>query len=393
MAVATTLETIPNPDLVVVEDDKPNWNLPKTRRRGFHNLYQVGRYGMSIRAPNILPLSDAIDRRIETLPSVRRLTTTSIFSAMAVVQNQAVLFEAYAPDFDRNQPHSIQSISKTAMNLIIGRLVEEGSVELNQTVDQYIPEIGSGYARATVQQVLDMNVMNNFNEDYEDSYTSDPRPGATVGYNRQEISMGWRLPPAGEPEFSCRDFVAALISDDVSNPTEDMQYRSPNTDVLGWIAERVTGQSLRDLLIDVVEGAGIEGVYHMSTDRDGVPVVSGGACMTARDLARYGLLFARLGLGVNGEAVGSAWFLQETRNDRGTHVTETHDWVRYSNQTYTNGRWLGHPGFAGQFLMADPDSCTAVAFFSVLETQQAQDDDYSAEIVRMAEDVVALYSA
>ena len=53
MAVATTLETIPNPDLVVVEDDKPNWNLPHNRRWGFHNLYKMGRYAMSIRAPNV----------------------------------------------------------------------------------------------------------------------------------------------------------------------------------------------------------------------------------------------------------------------------------------------------------------------------------------------------
>ncbi|RWG12905.1 MAG: hypothetical protein EOQ55_26270 [Mesorhizobium sp.] len=42
-----------------------------------------------------------------------------------------------------------------------------------------------------------------------------------------------------------------------------------------------------------VEAAGLEGCFHITCDREGVPLVDGGACLTARDLARYGLLFAR----------------------------------------------------------------------------------------------------
>ena len=44
-------------------------------------------------------------------------------------------------------------------------------------------------------------------------------------------------------------------------------------------------------------------------------MVSGGACLTARDLARYGLLFARGGEGVDGLRVGDAAFIEETRRD------------------------------------------------------------------------------
>ncbi|SVA39261.1 uncharacterized protein METZ01_LOCUS92115, partial [marine metagenome] len=35
MKFEPALLTIPNPDLVVLEDDKPNWNLPDNRRRAF----------------------------------------------------------------------------------------------------------------------------------------------------------------------------------------------------------------------------------------------------------------------------------------------------------------------------------------------------------------------
>ena len=122
------------------------------------------------------------------------------------------------------------------MNLIFGRLVEEGLIDLSQKVKEYIPEIGSGYAEATIQQVLDMDVINNFDENYAASYEFDPQDGAPVGYNREEIALGWRLPPEGEREFGSREFAASLVSNDVTNPTGYMEYRSPNTDVLGWIA-------------------------------------------------------------------------------------------------------------------------------------------------------------
>lgn len=392
-----TLKTIRNPDLApdpaAVDDTLPNWNLPANRRWGFHNLHRVARYGLTIRAPAVLPLIRDIDRRIGDLPDVRRLTGSTMFSAMVVVRRQTILFERYAADFGPDRPHSIQSISKTPMNLVFGRLVDEGLVDLARPAGHYLPDVGSGYAGATVQQVLDMDVMNNFNEDYEDPYRSNPGDGATVGYNNEEIAMGWRLPPPGEAEPDVRAFAASLVSDDVRNPVGDMQYRSPNTDILAWIAERVGGRPLRHMLIEVIEAAGIAGAYHMATDRLGTPVIAGGASMTARDLARYGLLFARGGVGVEGQAVGRARFIDETRNGRGTlangwGAAGRGESVRYSNHMFTNGRWLGHAGFGGQFMMVDPDSETVVVFFSVLENRHAHDDDYFPEIIAMADEVI-----
>ena len=173
MKFEPALVTIPNPDLVVLEDDKPNWNLPDNRRRAFHNFETIMRYSVGIRAPSVLPLTKRIDRRIGDMPEVRRITGTTYFSAMVVARDATVLFEAYAPDFTPEQCHSMQSISKCVMNLIFGRLVDNGSIDLNQKIKDYIPEIGSGYAEATIQQVLDMDVINNFDENYDASYRYD----------------------------------------------------------------------------------------------------------------------------------------------------------------------------------------------------------------------------
>ena len=46
------------------------------------------------------------------------------------------------------------------------------NLDLNKKISDYLPDIGSGYASATVQDVLDMNIENSYSEDYNDPYTS-----------------------------------------------------------------------------------------------------------------------------------------------------------------------------------------------------------------------------
>ena len=156
---------------------------------------------------------------------------------MVAARDGSILFEPYAPDFGPHQPHSVQSITKTTMNLVVGLLVERGKVELDREVGHYLPDIGSGYAAATVQEVLDMNVANDYSEDYSDPFAS---------VFLQEAAMGWRLPGADGREIANREFVRGIQSADVTNRTGLVQYKSANTDVIGEIAERVSGRPLRD---------------------------------------------------------------------------------------------------------------------------------------------------
>jgi CubicO group peptidase (beta-lactamase class C family) len=375
------IRTEPNPDLLVDEGHRPGWNQPDRRRRAFHHMHTIFRYSLGIRAPAVLRLRKVVDRRIGDLASVRRLTGTAHFSGMVAAREGEILFERYAPDFGPGQPHSIQSITKTTMNLVVGRLVEQGRLALDRMVSDYLPDIGSGYAGATVQDVLDMNVTNDYSEDYRD-------PFASVFLH--EAAMGWRLPGADGPEISNRQYVRGIKSVDVTNRTGLVQYKSANTDVIGEIVERVGGRSLQAMLIEIVEAAGLEGSFHVGTDRVGTPIVNGGACVTARDLARYALLFVRGGRGVNGQAVGSRAFIDHTRSRPGVAYAPPRDWQRYSNHTVTDGQCVGHGGYGGQYMLANPDTGVVVVFFSVLENADAHDPAYSAEVIRMAEEVSRL---
>ena len=366
-----------NPALETVGDHKALWNSPDFRRWGFHNLHNNARYSLNLRSDKVLALEKRFDRRIGDMDEVRRLTGSNIFSAMVVVRGQHVLHETYADDFGPDYPHSIMSISKTHLNLIIGSLQAEGIIDLSRTVESYIPDIGSGYAEATIQQVLNMDVVNDYTEDYSDSFASS---------YAHEISMGWRLPIDDEVDEPQADFLKKISSQDTTNRTGEALYKSANTEVLGMVVEAASGRSLRSFLIEIVEAVGLEHALHISTDRDGVPSMNGGCSLTARDLARYGSLFVRRGAGVNGRRVGSADFIEATLK-QGIPMPKPRHKLRYSNQTNTNGRWLGHGGYGGQYMLADLSSGVVGVFYSVLLNRHASDPDYSAEIIAMLQNI------
>ena len=84
------------------------------------------------------------------------------FCSIIVGRGQNILFEKYAKDFKKNQPQTIMSITKMFVNLFVGELVKNNSINLNKKVSHYLPKIGSGYADAKVQDVLNMNIINSY---------------------------------------------------------------------------------------------------------------------------------------------------------------------------------------------------------------------------------------
>jgi CubicO group peptidase (beta-lactamase class C family) len=367
---------LPNPDLQVGADHKPRWNSADGRRHGFHNLHRIARYVQSFRAGAVLALHRDTDVALAARPDVAQLTGLPFFSAMVVLRGDRVLFERYAPDFGPDQPHSIMSLSKTTMMLIIGRLVAEGRIDLAAPVDRYLPWVGPGYAKASVQDVLNMNVDNDYVEDYGD-------PLCTAFLH--EAATGLRLPGPGEAERTSKQFLATVGlapgRSDTVNATGLCMYRSANTDILAAIAEAVGGP-LAARLADIADAAGLEGSLHVATDRSGFPCLNGGLCLTARDLARYGLLLARGGIGVAGQKVGSPAFLQATLAG-GVAMPAPRGHLRYSNQTNTDGRWIGHGGYGGQYLVADPVTGTAAVFLSVLDNADGYLSSYYPPIISL----------
>ena len=151
-----TIYSEPNKTLVTQEDNKALWNLPKYRRTGYRDLYKINRYGLILRSDHVLKLNKTENSKIKNIALVKDMTNQSSFCSLIVGKDQTILYEKFASDFHLTQPQTIMSITKMFINLLVGELVEQNMIDLNQTVSKYLPNIGSGYADATIQNVLNM---------------------------------------------------------------------------------------------------------------------------------------------------------------------------------------------------------------------------------------------
>ena len=373
-----------NPNLVIVRDNKAKWYLPETRRDGYRNLHKINRYGLLFRSDLVLKLTTNFNKDIAKKTSVKKMTNHKYFCSLLVGKNQEILYEKYASDFSKSQPQTIMSITKMFINLFIGELLEKKMIDLNNNISHYLPNIGTGYASAKIQDVLNMNIDNSYSEDYTDPYTSS---------YLHEFVIGWRLPKNLkdiETQDRYLNKIEAKKDKDLFNNSEFSHYKSANTDVLGLLVEKISGKPLRDWLLSAVEAAGFEDALYMGTDRNYTPWIAGGGCLISRDFLRYGLLFSRKGHGVENRKVGSASFIDQTLKNKGTKYMELKKdkFLYYSNSTMKSGNWIGHSGLGGQFLAINLKTGIVAAYFSVIDTPSGTDEKYKADMINMLDEIV-----
>ena len=378
------LVSVRNPELTTLKDNKASWNLPKTRRFGYRNLHKINRYSIFLRSDLILKLNSKPNKTIAKFPLVKKMTKNKSFCSLIVGNRQNILFEKYAKDFKKNQPQTIMSITKMFVNLFTGELITKGLIDLNKKVSYYLPKIGSGYANAKIQDVLNMNVINSYTEDYTKAYSS--------SFMHEPVG-GWRLPKNLKNHLSQEEYLNTIKKSknkSLINNSEYAFYKSANTDVVGLLIEKVSGRTLRDWVLSAVEAAGFEDGLYIASDRYGMPWMSGGGCLITRDFLRMGLLFARKGMGVGNRKVGSSSFLNKTINNVGPKYMDLSKdkYLYYSNSTMVSGDMIGHSGYGGQFLATNFKTGNVAAFFSVLETKSATKESYKTDMINMLIDLV-----
>ncbi len=364
--------TIPNPDLTVGENNKQRWNQARYRRHGFHNANILFRRALMVRSREILVLRPCETPSISISPDLQGLMSHPAFSALCCIHEDEIVLEASADDFSTTRPHSIQSISKLHVHLIVGRLIEQGVLSLDTKVSDYLPDIGTGYANVPVQRLLDMSVNNNFSEDYFD-------PNSDC-FN-EEIALGWRLPgDRSIEETSLEEFTNSITGPEVQRFVGAVKYKSANTDVLTRIISKISEKTPAQHIEEIADAIGYEGAFYISLSPEGYPAFSGGGCLSARDLARFGLIFTRGGKNIAGQPFANEEFLSKSLSRLAPRLAEPKDWLRYSNHVMTDGRFLGHAGYGGQFLLVDTQTKTSISFLSVLENEDGYDDVYMGDV-------------
>ena len=191
----------------------------------------------------------------------------------------------------------------------------------------------------------------------------------TTGHRADTLAEAWQLEPA--------DLVAGFLRVPAPDPVGTRHaYNNPTTFVLARMVERVTGQSLPDLLDDRLFWP--MGVTGADWDRVGSGAAFGfhGLHLTTEAVAAFGELLLRQGRWRGRQLVERDWVEQATRRHVETRQTEdgwrTGDWLcGYGYQFWMSRHGFRGDGAMGQYCLVIPESDLVVAMTSAATDLQA----------------------
>jgi len=225
-----------------------------------------------------------------------------------VTQHGAVLAEEYPGGMAPGTRHLLMSVSKSLVSMVTGALAATGTLDPERPVTDYVPELGRpelgncGYAGATVRHLLDMRSGIAFSEDYLDS---------SAEVRLLEEAIGWA--PHRHPGVPGSMYEFLLTLRQKGPHGGPFEYRSCETDVLGWVCEAAAGTRMPELMSGLLwSRLGAERDAAIAVDPDGTGMFDGGICAVLRDLARFGAMVLAGGTSLTGERVVPAAWIHDT---------------------------------------------------------------------------------
>jgi len=327
------------------------------------------------------PLNPEIGERQYTDLHGRKLGFDALFEAnfadgLVIVRGGKLLHERYFHGFNAHAQHIWFSMTKSLVSSAFGLLVEQGLVDLAASPAQYIPELkNSGFARVSIQQVLDHATAIDFKEDYTD-------PAADfLRYYAPALNMAW-LPGAADVQpgetdiYGAHDFLVGFVKpDNKLKPGAAFDYNSANADLLGWLIARISGEPLQDFIQRAIwSRLGAEHDAYIAVDRAYMPVATGGMNSTLRDAARFGMMIRDRGAFNGEQVVPAAWV------DATLEIDDQLRGMMAANPKYGNDPWIAYHnmwwvlddkageycavGVHGQVIYINRSADTVMAWFS-----------------------------
>ncbi len=326
-----------------------NWQEWPTLERSFVHMREIMPSHVIKAAAYPVPLDDSaegrplgpvvVDDKGSTVDDVLQATHTDGF---LVLHHGRIIDERYPRTTSYDTTHLVMSMSKSIVSCVCATLVAEGVIDPEAILETYVPEVAnSGYAGARVRDLLDMRSGITFSETYLD-------PDSEVRV--MERSMGWA--PRGEDDpVGMYPFILTCTSERPHGG--GFEYRSVESDMLGWVCERATGTRMADLIAERVWAPiGAEHDAEVSVDPLGSAIHDGGVSATLRDLARFGRMLSSQGY-VGDRSVVPSWWIEDTLNPP-SGVRDA--FASSSNEPFLPGGWYRNqfwciPGDNGPIMM------------------------------------------
>ena len=270
--------------------------------------------------------------------SVGAVMSATATDGWAVAHRGAMVAEEYLDGMQAGTLHLLFSVSKSLVAAVVGALHGAGAIEVDAPVTRYVPALANcGYAGATVRHLLDMRSGIAFSEDY-----GNPAAGIHV----LDQAIGWAPKSGPDVPATLRDFLLTLRQK--SSHGGPFEYRSCETDVLGWICEVAGGQRMPELMSELLwSSIGAQCDATIGVDTAGTGLFDGGVSACLTDMIRFGSLFLRDGVSLTGrQVVPSAWIADtfDGGPDSREAFAASPDDTEMPGGMYRNQMWFPYPG-------------------------------------------------
>ncbi|GAA4124248.1 serine hydrolase [Aminobacter aganoensis] len=363
----------PPADKIIRFTDPDYFSFPKMRWTvcNFRQLMPTVNVSRGLGAP--VPLERAIDESIDAvtftpLGGDAEMTWEQSLAAnytdgIVVMHDGKIVYERYFGCLDEAGQHGAMSVTKSLTGLMGEMLVAEGKLDENAKVASIVPELaGSAFGDATVKQVLEMTTGLRYSEDYAD-------PNADV----------WIYSAAGSPLPKPEGYTGPRSYFEYLQTVRKQGehgaafgYKTINTDALGWIVARVTGQSVAEFMSERIwSKMGAEQDAYYTVDSTGTPFAGGGFNAGLRDMARLGQILLDDGV-VDGQRLIPEAAIARIRAGGDKAAFDKAGYALLKGWSYRGMWWITNNdhgaymarGVHGQALYIDPRARVVIARFS-----------------------------
>lgn len=305
-----------------------------------------------------LEFLDLAGRKLNWALSLKHTYTDGI----VVLHRGRRVYERYFGALQEQRPHACFSITKSYAATLAATLIHERVLDETRSVAHYLPQMsGTAYEDATLRQLLDMQIGVEYSELYAD-------PKAHIWDYSRAGGLRSRGPDyAGPGNFY--EYLRTLRKQG-SHGTA-FAYKTVNTEVLCWVMQRVTGESLQDQLSRRIwSQIGCEEDGYLTVDSIGVAMGGGGLNACLRDLCRFGELLRCEGAW-QGKQLLPAQVIADIRRGSDPAKFAMAGYTLLAGYSYRNMWWVSHNalgviegrGIHGQRLYIAPGAELVIARF------------------------------
>lgn len=275
-------------------------------------------------------------------------------NALVIVKDGNIVYETYRNGSDAGTRFITFSVAKSYVATLIGLALADGAIKsLDDQVTAYLPEMkGTGYDGATIRDLLRMRSGVDWLEVYQ--FGSDTQ--LTQVHDNSLVAYKYRW---------C-DYAARESKPGPNKPGAAFNYATLDTSVLGCILEKAVGKTGSEYMSEKLwQPAGMESdAYWIMDGPDSVgrEFFGAGLNATARDHARFGLMFLNGGVANGKQVVPADWVRQSTVPDEGFEPTAPGENLGYQYQwwTFPESDAYAAIGLHHQFIYVDPANNTVI---------------------------------